>query len=234
MKTICLLLVFLIPGSVLAEGVLTAPANPPVTGLYDYRNRLELQDDFIAGAIGSLAWASSGTITQSASIASRPGLTNLNTGGSSGTMARVTMNSATVFDMATPTTMVWVARLNTNDANTTTRLGMEASGAGDPATSGVYMEKLAADTNWFCVTRNASTQTRTDSGIAVSTSFIKFNYDINSSRVIFSINGTPVCTNTTNLTAVLQTPKAMIINTTAAAKNIDLDYFEVRVSGISR
>lgn len=236
-------LIALVPSLVWAASVTTPIANPPDTSLYDYRNKIELQDDFLGGlntngTIGGLGWTvgGSGLKTNLASTAGMIGLLQLNTNTSSAVASVIALGSSSAqIDPAQAHTVLWRARLNTNDANTTVRLGSQNTGTANPPNEGIFLEKLDGDTNWFCVTRAASTQTRVDSTVAVSTSVAVFAYERSSAGVTFTINGASVCgVMTTNIPTVFVNPTAYIINSAAAAKTIDLDYFQLVITGFTR
>lgn len=210
------------------------------SGMYPERTMVELQDDFIygttsSGSAGGLGWLFSGGTTVVTGESGRPGLYQLATGATSGTLQRFhSNNSAIVGD--TLHTSTWLARLNTNDANTTVRYGLFNSPATNPPAHGIYIEKLDADTNWFCVTRVSGVQTRTDSGVAVTTNFTTFSHTSNSSGVQFFIDNASVCTHTTNIpsNSVQITPAVQIENSTASGKTTTLDYYGIRIFGLSR
>lgn len=211
--------------------------------IYDYRTTIKLQDDFIAGsttsaAIGTLGWTfANGSITKLEGEANHPGIIRRSTGAVSGTVATFFIyNSAQPFIPAGSSyDIVWLFRLNTNDANTTVRIGTHSMTITDPPGSGEYLEKLDADTNWFFVTRNGGTQTRTNTGVAVGTDWVTLRpVKTGNTSVAFYLNGVLVGTSTTNLPAVGVNPAVTIVNSTAAAKTIDFDYFELDLTGLSR
>lgn len=211
----------------------TSSLQTPQSTLYSYHNTIVLQDDFIGGGIlngsvGQLGWSVAGSITSQNSVANYIGIVRLDTTGVSGTPARLNFQSSSMFDSATPYSSLWITRLDTNDANTTIRIGAANSVAGNPPNDGIYIEKLDADTNYFCVTRSASTQTRTDSGIAVTTNFTELSRVVTATSVLFYINGVLVCTHTTNIPTVFTSPFVYIINSAAALKSISIDYFEYK------
>lgn len=214
----------------------------PESTLYPYKGMIELQDDWLTGTVGvgsmgTLGWTTSGTVTILNSETNRFGIYRLDTSAVSGTQARLHFPNAASFDPALPHSLVWAVRLNTNDANTTMRFGVQNSANGNPPAHGIYFEKLDADTNWFCVTRaaNVQTGTRIDSGVAVSTNFITGAYTRNSSGVQFSLDGVSVCgLLTANIPTVFITPEGFIINSAVASKTFDVDYFQLKIVGIVR
>jgi hypothetical protein len=220
-------------GLVGADGVTTPGALAPRTSLYNYKDHIEIQEDFVLGtntngSIGGVGFAGSGTLSQvSGEAGGRLGLFRLDTTSTSATLARINYNVATAVDPASTSRILWVVRLNTNDTDTLLRVGSQNTAGGNPAANGIYLEKLAADTDWFCVTRSGAAQTRTDSTIAVSTSFVDIAYIQNSSGVQFYLNGVAVCgLMTTNITTTFLAPTVFIINSAAASKTVDVDYFE--------
>ncbi len=200
--------------------------------LYNYKRRFALQDDFTTGGqptgtIGDLGWLSNGTLVVRPGELNHPGVIRLDTRAVSGTHERLNFSLSPSFNVGFNHEVTWVAVVNTVDANTTVRLGSANSVAGAPPVNGIYFEKLDGDTNWFAVTRAGGTQTRTDTGVAVSASYITARYSFNGSAVLFYINDLLVATNTTNIPVGLESPFAYIINSAAASKTMDVDYFEI-------
>lgn len=208
--------------------------------LYPFKNSIELQEEFISGnatsgQIGALGWISTaGTTSVVSSESNRLGLLRRDTTAASGTIAQFLQGFTSSLINGSPYRLLWVTRLNTNDANTTIRIGAANAYSANPPTSGTYFEKLDGDTNMFCVTRASGVETRTDSGIAVSTSFTTFLTIDNITSVLFYINGALVCTHSTNLPAAFINPGLHIINSAAAAKTIDIDYFQLQIFGLQR
>lgn len=209
--------------------------------LYPYQSSVEISDDFLSGintngTSGQLGWIiNGGTSTNLASIAGRPGLFQKNTSGVSGTIAQLVLaGTSSNIDPASNHQIRFIARLNTNDANTTLRIGAANAYSSDPPANGTYFEKLNGDTNWFCITRNGGVETRTDSGIAVTTNFDTFFFSRNSSGVLFYINNVLGCTHTTNISATQYNPGLHIVNSAAASKTVDIDYFSLRITGLTR
>lgn len=208
------------------------------SNLYPYQSSVFLQDDFIlgtatSGSIGAIGWSGGGTITVRPSETNRPGIIRASTGAVSGTVSFISFNSLAI----TPSlqhVINWGTRLNTIDANTTTRIGSGDPVSSNPPTDGIYFEKLDADTNWFCVTRAAGAQTRTDTGSAIAVAFDKLEYKRTTSNVEFMIDNALVCTHTTNIPTSPISALTQIINSAAAAKTIDIEYFQLVYTGIVR
>ncbi len=226
-----------LPISFLAWGsTLQTQQNPG----YPPQSMVLIQEEFLTGTaataqIGTHGWNSAGTISNRPGETNRPGIIRVDTGAVSGTIARINGLGADNFIPDQNHSVTAYYRLNTNDANTTTRIGAGNSFGSATPSNGIYFEKLDADTNWFCVARNGGVQTRTDSTIAVNTNFNSFRYVRNSSGIQYFINNTAVCgTISTNITTTALSPGVTILNSAAAAKTFDLDYFEFRMFGLSR
>lgn len=218
--------------------VILYPAAGAIPGgdrLYDYRTSVQLQDEFASGlstggSIGSLGWISSGgTTSLLAPEANHPGIVRRSTGGSINTATTLGLYGGTRQFLGSETyDWLFVARLNTNDALTLVRIGLLASLA-NPSPAGMYFEKLDADTNWFCVTRLSSSETRVDSGVAVTTDFATFSGSKDAGGAIFYINGVQVAGPITDTLPNLCLPATLINNGEAADKSIDIDYFEQHI-----
>lgn len=241
MKKFLLLLIVLLSCPITGQaGQLLMP--PQSNGLYDYRTGIELQEEFLsgstsAGQIGSLGLgALNGSTTSIVSETMRYGLLRRDTSATINTIATLVLypGSSNAIDPSLVHTIRWIVRLNTIDGNTTQRIGALNSTIGNPPSDGIYFEKLDADTNWFCVTRSSGTQTRTDSGIAVTSTFKNFLYQRTASGVNFLIDNVLACTHTTNITSNYVNPATQIINSVAAAKTHDHDYFELKIYNLSR
>lgn len=211
-------------------------------GSYAYRPMVIVQEDFLCGTTttGNLGCNGysfvNGTVAILAGETGRPGLVRRGTIAVAGTIASLLTNETqNVITYDNSMQITWIARLNTNDANTTVRYGLINSHVANPPTSGIYIEKLDADTNWFCVTRSGGVQTRTDSGIAVSTSFTTHEFVKNSSGVQFKIDNVNVCgVHTTNIPTGVTSIANHIVNSAAAAKTHDIDYSGVIIFGLTR
>jgi hypothetical protein len=178
------------------------------------------------GAVG----AGTGSCTRQGGVASHPGIYRLDSGATSGTLEWLAQSGGATnqwradewFDL------LWIARLNTNDVNTTVRVGISNDATSQTPTDGAYLEKLDADTNWFFVGRSASVQTRTDSGIAVGTGWFKLRIrKLTASSFAFSLDTNAEIVIASNVPGTAVTMMAHIANSAAAAKNIDVDYAAV-------
>lgn len=196
-----------------------------------------MQDDFFGGQASSaqlsvLGWLYGGgsAPTSTQAVANHPGILLRQTGTTSGTVAYQYLGVAGVANgilMSDPTwDMILVFRLNTNDSNTAFRFGvgtnaLNSAGGAD----GMFIEKAAADTNWFYNMRAASADTRTDSGVAVSTNWVTFRIRRTAGGVGCSIDGGSETVLSSGLSSAAGAPLIQIINSANANKTADLDYF---------
>jgi hypothetical protein len=128
-------------------------------------------------------------------------------------------------------------RLNTNDANTILQAGLSFNPGTATPGHGMYIEKQAADTSWFGVCRASSVQTRTSALATVSTNWVKFRIRrVDASTIGFTLDSGTEQLITTNIptTGTGMHPFVTLSNTAAADKNVDLDYFHIFITGLSR
>lgn len=210
----------------------------------NYRTEVFLCDDFLAGAlatsgsIGDLNWGTAGgTTTVFGNAVGHPGIVRLDTTATSGTIERLGMgpNGTDPFASQETWDITWILRLNTNDANTQLRAGFANNLSTDPPNDGVYFEKLAADVSWFGVTRAGGVQNRTAAIAPTSTNWVVLRLRrVDASTVGFSINGAAEVTATLTIPATGVQPWVQIVNSAAASKTVDVDYFEMRITSLAR
>jgi hypothetical protein len=208
-------------------------------------------DDFASGTvtsaqIGKLGWLTTlvgtGTISLIGGEAGHPGILRLNTQATPGssvslylrfTSAGGVLYSSDFFDVSF---LARVAQLNT-DADATYRLGLGVDASlVPPATSGLWIERLGGETDWFAVRRAATVDTRTDTTVAQAQNTWRRHRirRIDASTIRFSVGATAVDTTTGAPTAALQ-PLVQISNGAAAAsKTLDIDLFSIAVTGLGR
>jgi len=115
-------------------------------------------------------------------------------------------------------------------ADTNQRVGFWA-GVGTPTpTTGIYVESLAADTNWFLVARSSSVETRCNTGVAHAAgtvSFVVVKNATTSLTVFTPGTGTALCTVTTNIPAsgVNLGAFTQVFNSGTTAQAIEAIYF---------
>ncbi|HKW98484.1 MAG TPA: hypothetical protein VJN43_12180 [Bryobacteraceae bacterium] len=183
----------------------------------------------------SLSVGSGGTVI-AVSTAGRPGVIQLNSNTTSGGSAQINLQQRDVnngvfrADGDTADTKT-IAKADTNDSNSVFRLGWGSNiNSGQPG-SGVYFEKLGADTSWFGVCRLAGTQTRTTAVATVDTSYHHFNITTTGGTISFNIDGGTVQTCATNVpTAQLFWFGLATNNSTTNNEQIEFDYFDAIVT----
>lgn len=204
----------------------------PITMAFVYDEFIS--GDTTSGEVGALGWTTAGGATSNiAAESGRPGILRRDTSATSGTVSRTVIATALPADTFD---LLLIFRLNTNDANTALRLGLADNGfATDPPANGIYLEKDDADTNWFFVTRASSVQTRTDSGVATGTGWVRLRIRRkDASTISFSLDGGAETDHTANIPTAALNAGWQIVNSAAANKTMDADYFHLLVTGLSR
>jgi hypothetical protein len=110
------------------------------------------------------------------------------------------------------------------------RFGLNNDVTSDPPVDGVYFELLSTDTNFFAVTRDNNTQTRTDTGVAwVANTWytLTITKDANNNPK-FTINTTDV-TNTTNIPTEFLNLGISVLRSITNSTTYDLDFFSVKI-----
>lgn len=208
---------------------------------YAYRTEMFEQDDFVGGLatsgnIGKLGWNAAGTFAVDNGVQDHPGILNMATGAVQGTITRINLFGSIVFLMSQLHGNVWIAKLSQVDAFTDVRFGVTNGWTGNPASSGIYFERLGADTNWFCVCRSGGVQTgsRIDSGVAASTNWVNLEYQRGASSVVFFINGTQVASISTNVPTIGGAFGCHIVNGEAQSKIMLIDFTQFYIRGLVR
>lgn len=210
-------------------------------------SEFRLNEDFMSGLgsdgnVGELGWdiGPGGGSQMRPGEAGHPGIFRRTTSTTAGTYAAIQQalvigGDGPLLGSETFETH-WIMRPNNTDSNTTMRLGLGGDALADPPANGMYFEKLGADTNWFVVTRAASTETRTDTGVAVAGAWTRFRIRrVDSSTIGFSLNDATEIEHTTNIPTVDLNPFTGISNNAQAANKFwDHDRFSLLISGLSR
>ncbi len=205
--------------------------------LYNYHKMSSYQADFVgSGNLGDFV-GFNGARTNPGNVLNRVGIVRLSTTAVINTIAGLALgNGGTVIDPQNAYNMVWVVRPVTIDANTTVRVGIMESPVINPPTRGIYFEKLDGDVNWFSVVRNAGIENRVDTGVPIVSEFVDLEFRSSggigpAGLVQFLVNGVVVpAPAMTNFPTTSVRVNCQIVNSVAADKSIDIDYFEMAVS----
>ena len=191
-----------------------------------------------------LSTGTTGTMAQTANELNHPGLRTIRSGATTNnavelqwTAAFGSMAWSNIFDA------IYVVRPENSDTDTLHRFGLMNDAGTNPPTDGIYMEKLAADTNWFLVCRAASTETRVDTAIAHATTYMTVRFRrVDATTIARSFCSGDGCTLgaevnvTTNCpTAATEARAGFYVRTAAnAAKGLVIDYSDLLITGIVR
>jgi len=204
-----------------------------------------VSDHFIKGPLsggspGLLGWsAPGGSTTTTASVAGRPGIARRDTGAAPSTAAALYAGdpAAGLIAAGDEFRIKWVLRVNQIGSDYTVRAGVscdgtEPSGAAQPS-SGIYFEKTPAVPEWYTVTRSGGSEERLPSGRAVTTNFVSLGIRTLPGSAAFSIDGTSVTAHSNGIPSASCVPWMVIVNATAEARSVDVDYFELRWPRVS-
>ena len=179
-----------------------------------------------------------------ASVAEHPGIIRLSTGASSGTLATMTLRNTSSAGLFLPSASFdseWVVMPFVTDSDSLFRLGFGSDFAANPAADGIWVEKLAADTSWFAVSRASGVQTRSTAlGTVTAGVFVRFrikrhnNVAIGFSLGYGMVNGNDNYRITMNIPSASLTPFMQVRNAAAADKALDIDLFQLHITGMNR
>ena len=211
------------------------------TWLQDVQPGYKLDGHFV-GAVAStdvILHAGNGSFGYSADVISANNyFLQIRTTAGANNIARITSHASVGHVPASNLQCFWfVVDPVQSDANTTQRVGFsDFTSSYDPPDNGIYLERLGTDTNWFLVTRNASTSTRGDTGIAHAAGkvgFIVVKDGTTTVKCYQSGSSTALATNSTNIPtdANVMAPFGMVKTLTTAAKNFN--FYLLRATGIS-
>jgi len=222
------------------NGSAWAPATPsggPGSSALAETNTFEHVEHFLLGvSLGPQRLIQStlnGGNIGNATVSNRPGVVNISTGASATSGAYLSWrmsNSASISDFGAVSSAVYTTEMLGFNLGNSTTTGIVAMGlarfvAGD-ATDGVYF-RATDDGNWYAVTRNNSTETATDTGVAQdATTWHRFTCRYTSSSCTFYIDGTLKATHTTNIPTASLNYGAIVLKTAAVTGQIryQVDY----------
>jgi hypothetical protein len=213
----------------------------PSIGLATLNTEAHVRDDFMGGTgqsgtgAGQLGWTTAnGNVAAQDGELGRPGIMRMSTTATISTHCVMSLKAVMVFDPDDTFSETFWFRPNHDDGNTQIRVGLAVS-AVNPSTSGIYLEKLVGDTNWFFVTRAGGTETRTATGVDVPTTWTRVTIRrVNGTTVGVTIDGGSEVTATANITGATVYPFFSVFNDAASAKTLDVDAFELRITGLNR
>lgn len=205
-----------------------------------------LVDDFITqsletGETGNLAWSfTNGTIVAQNNEAAHPGVILRRSAAVANTTSSFYLGASTIttaFNFSEFDETTWIFRQTAVEADSALQFGIFAAVGVTAPAHGLYLEKLATDTNWFFVARNNGVQTRVDSGVAKSTSWIKAKMRrISATSAGFSINGGAEVVINTNAPDATDTmmPGNQITPTGTTVRDILIDFFSMKLLAVVR
>lgn len=228
-------------------GVTRFRMNDPATMSY-------VHDDFIGGgqnlgfggAIGELGWLGgqfgTGVVlipTLLVADISHPGVRRLSTGAAGGSTVSIALPNTASFNNVLVDAMFdtqWIINLRDSDVNTRVVYGLLPGGA-PTALDGVRIEKGFVDTDWFAFCGDSIGVTRISLGAVVVGAWEKFRIRrVDTITIGFTRNAQAEILISTNLPAsgVGLGFVCYIENNAAADKNLDVDYFDILVTGLVR
>ena len=221
----------------------------PSGGGFDPTTTVEIMEDFIGGRtatgqFGELGWrfdADATTINNEEGTDSNIGIALLGSGTSAnvgrlmylcttlGTTGNIKGNQGNV-------TVILRAKNDAVSTNRVTRFGLHGGikASADPD-NGIFF-RASSNGNWFAVTRKATTETATDTGVTQATSFKTFKIVTNSdgTSITFYIDGVSKATHTTNIPTASVMPSIQIVTNDTTERYVAVDYYYLKVTGLTR
>lgn len=222
----------------------TGPAFLPPS--YDPYQAFVLEDHFLAastetGEVGSLGWSfTNGSVAANNAAAGALGTVRRTSGTTANQVASLYLGAAanaTRHRMDQWLSLFWrVAAVATN-ADHIVRVGLADDLGANPPANGVYLERLAADANWFSVTRVGGVQTRKDTGVAFDANWRKWEIRKSGTDVLFLADGAVRTTHSAAENppgaAVGLAPGVSLVPTTTTARSLDIDHFKLVLGGFA-
>jgi hypothetical protein len=205
-------------------------------------------DEFLGGShssatVGMLGWGfTNGTWVRVPPSPDHPGIMRRTSSATSGQVSSwylTAFTGATTIRQDQWSSWTWVVLPSDSGANShDVRIGVSGDWTANPPTNGVYFERLTTEANWFVVTRSGGVQTRTNTGIAyTAATYYTLHARKNAAGSIeFFIGGALVATHAANIpagsTALVE--GGHLIPNTAAARSLDIDFFDEQFLIMSR
>lgn len=216
-----------------------------INALIDPLARRLLSDDFHSGSnevgeLGELGWSANvGTISPQSAEPAHPGMIRRTSGAIAAQLATMYITSLSLngfrFEEWSETT--WIFKPTAANSDAVYRFGITGDITVAAPPHAVYLERLATDANWFCVTRNNNAETRVDSGVAFGANWVKVRMRrVSAAEVRFSVNGGAELAITTTIPDPLDGLMFgnQIMPTTTTARAVDIDYFSAALSPVVR
>lgn len=225
---------------------LTITPSGTVTPSFNYRTASFIQDDFVAGAAGTgiigAGWTQNNgaAFTFLAPVAGHPGIGRLDTSATINTVLGLglTTNGSGSLLANELFDMTFVIRLTQTDTDTQVRVGLQGSATGDTSSNGIYFEKtFAQTTSWLGAVQAGGVRSNTAAVGSLSTNWVTLRIrQAAVGTILFSVDGgAEVSQGGGNVPAgVAVQPFVQIKNQVASSKTMDIDYFEMTITGLSR
>jgi hypothetical protein len=206
---------------------------------------LVFEDEFMCsstetGEVGLHGWSfTNGSVQNANAEANHPGIATRRCGTTSGQVASfypAGAGTTTRFLYSEWKEITFIICPVATNTDHTVRVGLTSDATSNTPANGVYFERLNTDTNWFRVTRAASSQQRVDTGVAYAASWINLRLTKNGSQVDFYVNDALNGSNTTNIPAAATAllPFVQIIPSSTTARDVKLDYIKFSLSEPTR
>ena len=203
------------------------------TGATVFQNEDFLGGAGVSGQLGKLGWQIFGPGSRPAAVLDHPGQYRSATAASPGASAGIFLPEANDFLAARTFELIFIARLVQSDANTEARIGV-SQGASMTPTEGVFFRKYGADTVWKAVCVTGGTETITSTGVSTDANYHHFRIRNVGGSMVFNVNGSADITIATNIPTVAMIMIAMIATLSTDVKSLDIDYFAISITGITR
>lgn len=205
-----------------------------------------LRDEFLTGLqnttgrLGELGWVYSNFTAMQAlsAVAGHPGIIVATSSASIGQVNHMSWRKTTggfEFFPNEVDELYWVFRQAATGNDADQRIGLHRDASGT-SSDGLYLEKLAADTNWQFVGRASGSQNRQDTGIAANTTNwmkVRLRRETDTDWRC-SINGGSEVAVTANIPTNSLGPFLQLVPTTANARALHVDFFSLRLKALSR
>jgi hypothetical protein len=189
-----------------------------------------------SGEVGALGWSfTAGSVSQNTALTSgRPCVVGLATTSSSGNVARMflgTSDTTQMYISNNPSSSddfdMYTAVSQAATTNRELRFGLFDDMSAAPPANGIYFQMdSAVEAQWHCVTRSGSSESgsNNDSNTNVAGTQ-ELRIKRSGSTITFYIDGTLVCTNTTNIPTANLNIGFQVQTTTNASATMRIDYF---------